>query len=133
MKEREIFLSSVLISVFSFRTPLMLACYDGSITPIRMLLQFNAQMIIKDKKGQLSWEQQGYKLGTPILKTKSAYICYFFISVRLYFKTVVNAIILCFPKELYIQTMNWVCCKMFVVLRLNFYYSGLAMRCLWTY
>ena len=53
--EREIFLSSVLISVFSFRTPLMLACYDGSITPIRMLLQFNAQMIIKDKKGQLWW------------------------------------------------------------------------------
>ena len=66
-REREIFLSRVLISVFSFRTPLMLACYDGSITPIRMLLQFNAQMVIKDKKGQLSWEQQGYKLGTPIL------------------------------------------------------------------
>ncbi|XP_056001155.1 ankyrin repeat domain-containing protein 26-like isoform X13 [Ostrea edulis] len=33
------------------RTPLMLACYDGAITPIRMLLQFNANTIIKDKKG----------------------------------------------------------------------------------
>lgn len=33
------------------RTPLMIACYDGAITPIRMLLQFNAQTIIKDKKG----------------------------------------------------------------------------------
>uniref|UniRef100_K1QP98 Ankyrin repeat domain-containing protein 26 n=1 Tax=Magallana gigas TaxID=29159 RepID=K1QP98_MAGGI len=32
------------------RTPLMIACYDGAITPIRMLLQFNAQTIIKDKK-----------------------------------------------------------------------------------
>jgi hypothetical protein len=29
----------------------MLACYDGAITPIRMLLQFNANTIIKDKKG----------------------------------------------------------------------------------
>ncbi|XP_062588360.1 uncharacterized protein LOC134250039 isoform X5 [Saccostrea cucullata] len=33
------------------RTPLMLACYEGSITPVRMLLQFNANTVIKDKKG----------------------------------------------------------------------------------
>ena len=77
----------------------MLACYDGSITPIRMLLQFNAQMIIKDKKGQLSWEQQGYKLGTPILKTKSAYICYFFYFSKTLFQNCCKCYHFMFPKR----------------------------------